>query len=74
MVPFPPGGVNLLGIGSVLQPFTNRQAAWARVTTDTLMNWFEAKITMATLDDLPRLGRAFLAGQIKGRIVTDLNT
>jgi len=28
---------------------------------------------MATLEDLPRLGREILAGQIKGRTVIDLN-
>lgn len=73
VVPFLLRGVNLLGIDSVMQPFAKRQAAWARVATDMPMDKLEAMITMATLDDLPRLGRAILAGQIKGRIVIDLN-
>jgi len=73
VVPFLLRGVNLLGIDSVMQPFANRQAAWARVATDMPMDKLEAMITMATLEDLPRLGREILAGQIKGRTVIDLN-
>lgn len=73
VIPFLLRGVNLLGIDSVMQPYANRQAAWARVATDMPMDKLEAMITMATLDDLPRLGREILAGQIKGRTVIDLN-
>jgi acrylyl-CoA reductase (NADPH) len=73
VVPFLLRGVNLLGIDSVMQPFANRQAAWARVATDMPRDKLEAMITMATLDDLPRLGREILSGQIKGRTVIDLN-
>ena len=73
VIPFLLRGVNLLGIDSVMQPFANRQAAWARVATDMPINKLEAMITMAALDDLPRLGREILAGQIKGRTVIDLN-
>ncbi|MGA0925069.1 MAG: oxidoreductase [Lutimaribacter sp.] len=73
ITPFILRGVNLLGIDSVMQPFENRQAAWARVATDMPIDKLEAMITMATLEDLPRLGREILSGQIKGRTVIDLN-
>lgn len=73
VIPFLLRGVNLLGIDSVMQPLAPREAAWARVATDMPMDKLEAMITMATLDDLPRLGREILAGQIKGRTVIDLN-
>lgn len=73
VVPFILRGVNLLGIDSVMQPIANRQAAWSRVATDMPMDLLDAMTTMATLDDLPRLGREILAGQIKGRTVIDLN-
>lgn len=73
VIPFLLRGVNLLGIDSVMQPFANRQAAWARVATDMPIDKLEAMITMATLDDLPRLGREILSGQIKGRTVIDLH-
>ncbi len=73
VIPFLLRGVNLLGIDSVVQPFANRQQAWARIASDMPMDKLEAMITMATLDDLPRLGREVLAGQVKGRAVIDLN-
>jgi acrylyl-CoA reductase (NADPH) len=73
VVPFLLRGVNLLGIDSVVQPFARRQQAWARIASDMPMDKLEAMITMATLKDLPRLGKEVLAGQIKGRAVIDLN-
>ncbi len=73
VIPFLLRGVNLLGIDSVLQPFANRQAAWARIATDLPQDKLESMVTMATLADLPRLGAEILAGQIKGRCVIDVN-
>ena len=73
VIPFLLRGVNLLGIDSVLQPYANRQAAWARIATDLPLDKLDAMVTMATLADLPRLGVEILAGQIKGRCVIDVN-
>lgn len=73
VIPFLLRGVNLLGIDSVLQPYANRQAAWARIATDLPQDKLESMVTMATLADLPRLGAEILAGQIKGRCVIDVN-
>jgi acrylyl-CoA reductase (NADPH) len=73
VIPFLLRGVNLLGIDSVLQPYANRQAAWARIATDLPLDKLESMVTMATLADLPRLGAEILAGQIKGRCVIDVN-
>ncbi len=73
VIPFLLRGVNLLGIDSVLQPYANRQAAWARIATDLPQDKLESMVTMATLADLPRLGVEILAGQIKGRCVIDVN-
>ena len=74
VLPFLLRGINLLGIDSVLQPFANRQAAWARIVTDLPHDKLESMVAMATLADLPRLGAEILAGQIQGRTVIDLNT
>ncbi|MDB5659275.1 MAG: acuI [Cypionkella sp.] len=74
VIPFLLRGVNLLGIDSVLQPYANRQAAWARIATDLPQDKLESMVTMATLADLPRLGVEILAGQIKGRCVIDVNS
>ena len=73
VIPFLLRGVNLLGIDSVLQPYANRQAAWARIAADLPQDKLESMVTMATLADLPRLGAEILAGQIKGRTVIDVN-
>lgn len=73
VIPFLLRGVNLLGIDSVLQPYANRQAAWARIASDLPLDKLNAMVTMASLADLPRLGVEILAGQIKGRCVIDVN-
>ncbi|MHA1529930.1 MAG: MDR family oxidoreductase [Alphaproteobacteria bacterium] len=73
VIPFLLRGVNLLGIDSVMQPQANRAAAWARIARDLPMEKLEAMISPATLDDLPGLGKAILKGQVKGRVVVDVN-
>ncbi|NNE80175.1 MAG: oxidoreductase [Silicimonas sp.] len=73
VVPFLLRGVNLLGIDSVMQPYDNRLRAWQRVASDLPPGKLEAMIQPATLDDLPRLGADILKGQVKGRVVVDVN-
>ena len=74
VIPFLLRGVNLLGIDSVMQPFENRQRAWARIAQDLPMDKLEAMVQPAILSDLPKLGSDILKGQIKGRVVVDVNT
>jgi len=73
VVPFLLRGVNLLGIDSVMQPYDNRLRAWKRVATDLPMAKLEAMVHPAVLADLPQLGADILAGQVKGRVVVDVN-
>lgn len=73
ITPFILRGVNLLGIDSVMQPYANRVRAWQRVASDLPMDKLEAMIQPATLSDLPGLGAAILKGQVKGRVVVDVN-
>ena len=73
VIPFLLRGVNLLGIDSVLQPYDNRVRAWARIAKDLPMDKLEAMIQPATLADLPELGNGILRGQVKGRVVVDVN-
>jgi acrylyl-CoA reductase (NADPH) len=73
ITPFILRGVNLLGIDSVMQPYANRVRAWERIAADLPMDNLEAMIQPATLGDLPGLGRAILKGQVKGRVVVDVN-
>lgn len=73
VIPFLLRGVNLLGIDSVMQPYDNRVRAWARIAKDLPMDKLEAMVQPATLSDLPQLGKDILKGQVKGRIVVDVN-
>ena len=73
VVPFLLRGVNLLGIDSVMQPYDNRVRAWTRVARDLPMDRLEAMVVPATLSDLPGLGAEILRGQVKGRVVIDVN-
>ncbi|WP_170751122.1 acryloyl-CoA reductase [Ruegeria lacuscaerulensis] len=73
VIPFLLRGVNLLGIDSVMQPYENRVRAWQRVATDLPMDKLEAMVHPATLSDLPQLGADILKGQVKGRVVIDVN-
>jgi acrylyl-CoA reductase (NADPH) len=73
VIPFILRGVNLLGIDSVMQPYDNRLRAWGRIAKDLPMAKLEDMVRPATLSDLPGLGRDILKGQVKGRVVVDVN-
>jgi acrylyl-CoA reductase (NADPH) len=73
VIPFLLRGVNLLGIDSVMQPYDNRVRAWSRIAKDLPMDKLEAMVHPATLGDLPQLGKDILKGQVKGRVVVDVN-
>ena len=73
VIPFLLRGVNLLGIDSVMQPYDNRLRAWERIASDLPMDKLEAMVQPATLADLPQLGGDILKGQVKGRVVVDVN-
>lgn len=73
VIPFLLRGVNLLGIDSVMRPYGDRVRAWERIARDLPMDKLEAMVQPATLADLPGLGAAILKGQVKGRVVVDVN-
>ena len=72
VIPFLLRGVKLLGIDSVLCPKPRREAAWRRLASDLPLDKLEAMISIASLEDLPRLGSDILKGQVKGRVVVEL--
>ena len=73
VIPFLLRGVNLLGIDSVMQPYDNRNKAWQRIAADLPLDKLETMVQSAGLGDLPALGRDILKGQVKGRVVVDVN-
>ncbi|MGB0867000.1 MAG: acryloyl-CoA reductase, partial [Granulosicoccaceae bacterium] len=73
VIPFLLRGVNLLGIDSVMRPYADRVEAWQRIAQDLPMDKLEGMIQPATLSDLPQLGQDILKGQVRGRVVVDVN-
>ncbi len=73
VIPFLLRGVNLLGIDSVMCPTPRRLAAWARLRSDLPADKLESMSVDARLDEVPRLAQAIVAGQVRGRVVVDVN-
>ena len=73
VAPFILRGITLAGIDSVMRPAPDRVEAWNRLAHDLDLAKLEAMTTSATLADLPRLGTEIMAGQVRGRVVVDVN-
>lgn len=73
IIPFLLRGVNLLGIDSVMCPFERRVHAWSRLAEILPRDKLAATSTTVPLDQLRMLGPKILNGQVKGRIVVDVN-
>ncbi|QDS88479.1 Acrylyl-CoA reductase AcuI [Rosistilla ulvae] len=73
VIPFLLRGVNLLGIDSVMQPYEKRLIGWQRLATDLPLDKLDAMIQPAKLADVPQLASDILKGQVKGRVVVDVN-
>jgi acrylyl-CoA reductase (NADPH) len=71
--PFILRGVSILGINSVLTPQPRRLAVWSRLAQDLPLPALEAMMQEAPLAAVPDLSRQILQGQIKGRVVIDVN-
>ena len=73
IIPFLLRGVKLIGIDSVVQPYNARVSAWNRLTECLDLEKLESMAKPAALGDLPDLGRAILKGEVRGRVVVDMN-
>lgn len=73
VIPFLLRGVNLLGIDSVMQPYDNRVRAWERITRDLPLDKLDAMTEMTNLAGIGDAADAILKGQIRGRLVVDVN-
>lgn len=73
VIPFLLRGVNLLGIDSVMCPAPRRQAAWARLARDLPLARLDAMTETVPLSALPELAHRILNGDIRGRVVVDLD-
>ncbi len=73
VIPFLLRGANLLGIDSVMCPVERRVTAWGRLARDLPLAKLDAMTETVPLTALPALATRILAGDIRGRVVVDLN-
>jgi acrylyl-CoA reductase (NADPH) len=73
VLPFLLRGVNLLGIDSVMCSKARRVAAWERLAKDLPLDKLDALTSRAGLKDLPALADKILQGQVRGRLVIDVD-
>ena len=73
VIPFLLRGINLLGIDSVMKPYDGRLRAWGRIAHDLDLAKLDSMILPIALADLPAYGAAILRGEVKGRVVVDVN-
>lgn len=73
VIPFLLRGVNLLGIDSVMQPYESRVRVWDRVVDDLPHDKLEAMTEVVGLDEVAEAASSILSGQVRGRLVVDVN-
>lgn len=73
VLPFILRGVSLIGVDSVMASKEIRQKAWARLAQDLDKSIFDDMIVVEPMSNLPALAAQILKGQIKGRVVIDVN-
>ena len=73
VIPFLLRGVALLGIDSVLSPLPERRIAWNRLARELDPALIDGMIQVIGLGDLPEYANRILKGQVRGRIVVDVN-
>jgi acrylyl-CoA reductase (NADPH) len=66
-------GVNLLGINSVLVHHTERLEIWQRLARDLDLNVLEKMTHEIGLSEVFDWGHRILKGQVRGRVVVDVN-
>jgi len=73
VAPFILRGVTLAGIDSVMCPAPRRAEAWRRLAADLDLTKLGAMTREVGLEDVAGLAEAILDGQVRGRLVVDVN-
>lgn len=73
ILPFILRGVTMYGIDSVMLPRAPREEAWRRLATDLPLDRLDRTVSEAGLGDLVSLASKILKGEIRGRVVVDVN-
>lgn len=73
VAPFILRGVTLAGIDSVMAPYARRMQAWQRLAAELPADVLGSNTETIALDDAQAAAERQLAGQIRGRVVVDVN-
>ncbi len=73
VLPFLLRGINLCGIDSATCPKARRVEAWGRLANQLPLDKLEAVTNRAGFAELPALAGQILKGQVRGRMVIDVN-
>ena len=73
ILPFILRGVSVYGIDSVMLPKAPREEAWHRLGSDLPLDKLDSTVSEAGLGDLMGLAPKILKGEIRGRVVVDVN-
>jgi acrylyl-CoA reductase (NADPH) len=73
ILPFILRGVSVYGIDSVMLPKAPREEAWKRLGSDLPLDRLDSAVSEAALGDLMMLAPKILKGEIRGRVVVDVN-
>lgn len=73
VLPFILRGVTLAGVNCVHEPQETRIAAWDRLAADLDMAKLDSMTTTVSLDDVPAIAAQILDGQVRGRVVVNVN-
>jgi acrylyl-CoA reductase (NADPH) len=73
VAPFILRGISLYGIDSVMAPMTARSAAWARLASDMDLAKLDSLTQEIGLGDAVAAGARIRAGQVRGRLVVNVD-
>jgi acrylyl-CoA reductase (NADPH) len=73
VMPFILRNVSLRGVDSVMCPTDRRTAAWRRLVSDLPAEALGEIGQTIGLDELPEAAERIIAGQVRGRVIVDLN-
>jgi len=73
ILPFILRNIAVYGVDSVMLPKAPREVAWRRLGTDLPLDKLDSMVSEAGLSDLAALAPKILKGEVRGRVVVDVN-
>jgi acrylyl-CoA reductase (NADPH) len=73
ILPFILRGITVYGIDSVMLPKAPREEAWRRLGTDLPVDKLDSAVSEVGLSELMALAPRILKGEVRGRVVVDVN-